>query len=234
MENKKKRIAVFGSNLTSRYKRGLCRAFNIAAEALNIDLVVFNTYGRIGTRNGLADDYETEILDYMDLDLFDGIVFDGDGYNVDGMFETIKRKLLTVKCPVISISNHIDGFYNIAAETGLTPVLKKKIEETKGNLETLYSESEDLEYNKPIMLTSEQVEAWLDSFIDGDVEDDVFRKKIIETLVNSIVLYQDKLVIAYNMAEGKGLKSSEVRLMVDNSADYPKFIKNVLVVVVEL
>lgn len=113
MENKKKRIAVFGSNLTSRYKRGLCRAFNIAAEALNIDLVVFNTYGRIGTRNGLADDYETEILDYMDLDLFDGIVFDGDGYNVDGMFETIKRKLLTVKCPVISISNHIDGFYNI-------------------------------------------------------------------------------------------------------------------------
>ena len=112
--------------------------------------------------------------------------------------------------------------------------MKKKIEETKENLDTLYSEAEDLEYNKPIMLTPEQVEAWLNSFIDGDVEDDVFRKKIIETLVNHIVLYQDKLVIAYNMAEGKGLKSSEVRLMVDNSADYPKFIKNVLVVVVEL
>ena len=145
-----------------------------------------------------------------------------------------QKRTTELKDSISRLEKALDGYYNVAAETGLTPVLKNKIEETKENLETLYAESEELEYNKPIMLTSEQVEAWLNSFIDGDVEDDVFRKKIIETLVNSIVLYQDKLVIAYNMAEGKGLKSSEVRLMVGSSTDYPKFIKNVLVVVVEL
>ncbi|MCR5251822.1 MAG: GGDEF domain-containing protein [Lachnospiraceae bacterium] len=109
----RKRFAIFGSNLTSRYKRSISRVFNIAAEELDVDLVIFNTYGRIGTRNGFTEDYETEILDYFDLDRFDGIVFDGEGYNVDGMSESIERKLRSVKCPVISISSHINGFYNI-------------------------------------------------------------------------------------------------------------------------
>lgn len=113
MEGQRRRVAIFGSNLTSRYKRSLCRVFSLAAEELGLDLVIFNTYGRIGTRNGFTEDYETEILDYFDLDQFDGIVFDGEGYSVDGMSESIERKLHSVKCPVISISSHIDGFYNI-------------------------------------------------------------------------------------------------------------------------
>lgn len=113
MEGQRRRVAIFGSNLTSRYKRSLCRVFSLAAEELGLDLVIFNTYGRIGTRNGFTEDYETEILDYFDLDQFDGIVFDGEGYSVDGMSESIERKLHSVKCPVISISSQIDGFYNI-------------------------------------------------------------------------------------------------------------------------
>ncbi len=113
MNDQRRRIALFGSNLTSRYKRSLCRVFNLAAEEYDYDLVVFNTYGRIGTRNGFTEDYETEILDYFDLDSFDGVIFDGEGYNVDGMSESIERKLRTLKCPVISISSYIEGFYNV-------------------------------------------------------------------------------------------------------------------------
>ena len=113
MSNQRKKIAIFGSSLTNRYKRSLCRVFSIAAEELNLDLVIFNTYGKLGTRNGFTEDYETEILDYFDLDQFDGIVFDGDGYSVDGMSESIIRKLRSVKCPVVSISSHVDGFYNV-------------------------------------------------------------------------------------------------------------------------
>lgn len=113
MNERRGRIALFGSNLTSRYKRSLCRVFNLAAEEYDYDLVIFNTYGRIGTRNGFTEDYETEILDYFDLDSFDGVIFDGEGYNVDGMSESIERKLRALKCPVISISSYIEGFYNI-------------------------------------------------------------------------------------------------------------------------
>ena len=45
--DKRKRIAVFGSGLTGRYKCGLCRALNIAAEDLDVDLIYFNSYGKL-------------------------------------------------------------------------------------------------------------------------------------------------------------------------------------------
>ncbi len=109
----RKRIAFFGSNMTGRYRKNLSRAFNIAAEEIDVDIVYFNTYGQIGSGNALAVDYESGLLDYIDLEQFDGIIFDGEGYNVDGMSDKVERKLHSAKCPVVSISNYVEGFYNI-------------------------------------------------------------------------------------------------------------------------
>ena len=111
--SQRKRIAVFGSGLTGRYKRHLCRALNIAAEELDIDLIYINSYGKLRSITSVAEDQESQFLDFIDLDQFDGIVFDGEGYNIEGMSERVERKLRTAKCPVISISSHIEGFYNI-------------------------------------------------------------------------------------------------------------------------
>ena len=113
MGNNRKRIAIFGSGLTSRYKRSYCRAYSTAAEKLDIDLVVFNTYGMIGRGNALTDDFESEILNYIDLSQFDGIVYDSEGYNVVGMADKVEFKLKSAKCPVVSISSKVDGFYSI-------------------------------------------------------------------------------------------------------------------------
>ena len=113
MGNNRKRIAIFGSGLTSRYKRSYCRAYSTAAEKLDIDLVVFNTYGMIGRGNALTDDFESESLNYIDLSQFDGIVYDSEGYNVDGMADKVEFKLKSAKCPVVSISSKVDGFYSI-------------------------------------------------------------------------------------------------------------------------
>lgn len=113
MGNGHKRIAIFGSCFSGRYRKELVRAFNIAAEELGVDLYYFNSLGKIGNINALYIDYEADILDHIDLSPFDGIVFDGDGYNVDGMVDKIIRRLRDSKCPVVSISTRVDGFYNI-------------------------------------------------------------------------------------------------------------------------
>ena len=113
MGKKRKKIAFFGMGLTSRYKRGLTRVFTLVAEELDLDLVVFNTYGRIGNDSSLSDDYELDFLSCIDLDQFDGIVFDGDGYAIDGAPDLVEAKLRQAKCPVVSISTHVEGFYNI-------------------------------------------------------------------------------------------------------------------------
>lgn len=114
MNTKRKKTAVFGNCFTSRYRSTLPRAFNIVAEELNMDLYYFNFLGKIGNKNAQYGDYEIELLDYIDLTAFDGIIFDGEGYNVEGMADKVIRKLRSADCAVVSISSYVEGFYNIA------------------------------------------------------------------------------------------------------------------------
>ena len=111
--NRRKRIAFFGNSLTSRYRRDMCRSFNIAAEEKNVDIIYFNSIGRIGIVNALSGDYDAELLEYIDLDQFDGIIFDGEGYYENGRSSKFEKKLKQAKCAVVSISSYVEDFYNI-------------------------------------------------------------------------------------------------------------------------
>lgn len=113
MINSLKNIAVISCSLTSRYRTNLCESMNKTAEELNVNLVYFNFLGKIGNKNAEYGDYENIILDYIDFDQFDGVIFDGEGFNVEGMAERIIEVLRTIKCPVVSISSYVEGFYNI-------------------------------------------------------------------------------------------------------------------------
>ncbi len=93
--------------------RDICLAFNTVAEEMRMNLVYINSLGKIGNRNAQYGDYEFDLIDMMDLDQFDGIIFVGDNYNLEGMAEKVIRKLRTAKCPVVSIAGAVDGFYNI-------------------------------------------------------------------------------------------------------------------------
>lgn len=109
MINSLKTIAVFGCSLTSRYREDLCKSFITVAKELGVNIVFFNSLGKVGKYG----DYEFELLNDLNLDSFDGIVFDGEGYNVEGMGDKVANKLREAKCPIISISTYVEGFYNI-------------------------------------------------------------------------------------------------------------------------
>ena len=113
MINSLKTIAFFGCSLTGRYRRTLSEAFNTAAEELGVNMVYFNFLGKIGNKNAMYGIFEADLIDYIDLTQFDGIIYDGEGYNVEGMAEQIIEKLRRSGVPVVSISNEVEGFYNI-------------------------------------------------------------------------------------------------------------------------
>ena len=113
MKAKLKTIAFFGCSFTSRYRQNLCRSFNNVAQELNINIIYINSLGKIGDKNALYGDYEFDLIDLIDLSQFDGIIFDGEGYNVEGMADKIILKLREAKCPIVSISTPVNGFYNI-------------------------------------------------------------------------------------------------------------------------
>ena len=108
-----KTIAFFGCSFTSRYRQNLCKSFNTVAEELKFNIVYINSLGKIGNKNAQYGDYEFDLIDLIDLDQFDGIIFDGEGYNVEGMADKVIRKLREAKCPVVSISTNVEGFHNI-------------------------------------------------------------------------------------------------------------------------
>ena len=113
MINSRKTIAVFGCCYTSRYRVSLSQALNQAAEELGVNLVYINFLGNIGNINIQYGIYEFDLLDYIDLSQFDGIIYDGEGYNVEGMAEKVINALRKATCPIVSISNEVDGFINI-------------------------------------------------------------------------------------------------------------------------
>ena len=113
MINSHKTIAFFGCSLTSRYRQGLCSCFNNVARRLGVNMVYFNFLGQIGQKSTEYGEREFDLIEYIDLGQFDGIIYDGEGYNVEGIAERVIEKLREAKCPVVSISSHVDGFCNI-------------------------------------------------------------------------------------------------------------------------
>ena len=54
-----------------------------------------------------------------------------------------------------------------------------------------------------IRYTEKEVTAWLKLFCKGDLFDMKFRQRIIDTFINSIFLYDDRVIIFYNIRGGK-------------------------------
>lgn len=69
-----------------------------------------------------------------------------------------------------------------------------------------------------IRYTEDQIKAWLRKFCEGDPLDPAFRRKIIDVFINSIYLYDDKLVVFYNVHGGRQVSYME---MLQASGDPP-------------
>ncbi len=93
---------------------------------------------------------------------------------------------------------------------------------TKSRLEELEQEKTKLEgkisrekIKKPL-LTRERIEYWLTSFKSGNVDDNEYRRRVIDTLVNSVYVYDEddggkKIVFTFNLSgqNTATLKSSD-------------------------
>ena len=77
-------------------------------------------------------------------------------------------------------------------------------------IETLETQKADIEMNLATLkiaaghrYTKEQIAEWLKTFCNGDKLNVDFQKRIIDVLVNSVYVYDDKIIIYYNVKDGK-------------------------------
>ena len=97
----------------------------------------------------------------------------------------------------MDIEKRIDNLLNAIEEGLLNASAKERLdglEAKKSDLEVAIAK-ENIEKTP---LTKEQIVFWISRFKDGDIDDPAYRKSIVDIFVNSIFLYEDKLVIAFN------------------------------------
>ena len=106
-------------------------------------------------------------------------------------------------------------------------------ESTKERLEELEAERLDVETQiakedmKKPSITKERIIYWLSSFKDGNINDVEYQERIIDTLVNSVYVYDDdndkKIVIVFNVSGSNTLtiKSSDIEGIAPLNQAYP-------------
>ena len=82
-----------------------------------------------------------------------------------------------------------------------TPSTKQRLEELEAQKEEILVNIQTAELQKP-KLTREQMTAWFEQFRHGDPENRDFQKRLIDTFVNSVYVFDDKLVLTYNYQHG--------------------------------
>jgi DNA invertase Pin-like site-specific DNA recombinase len=104
----------------------------------------------------------------------------------------------------------IDNMLDAIQQGIITGSTKKRLDELEAAKEKLEISILQEEMQKPL-LTREQVVFWISRFKKGNIKDPSFRSKLIDAFVNSIYLYDDKMVLTYNYKDGtKTVSLSEV------------------------
>ena len=81
--------------------------------------------------------------------------------------------------------------------------ITQRMEEVDADLSETNLQLSKLRMQQKIRLTEEEVAAWLRTFSRGDLFDMDFRQRIIDIFINSIYLWDNKIVIFYNISGGK-------------------------------
>lgn len=83
------------------------------------------------------------------------------------------------------------------------PRLHKKIDDLDAQINDLSIDLSKLRIAAKINFTKDDVLAFIQSFSGGDLMDDEYRAKIIDAFVNAVFLYDDRIIIYYNIKNSK-------------------------------
>ena len=108
----------------------------------------------------------------------------------DGILEALQAQLSEAQKSLNNVMS--------AIESGvITKTTKKRLEELEATIDDLEFEIQNEKATKP-KLEREMIVFLLDQLRDGDLSDINYRRKLINTFVHKIYLYDDKLLIIYN------------------------------------
>ena len=116
----------------------------------------------------------------------------------DGKIRALEGQIQRCKDECNSL---VDRLVN-APKSALKPIYDR-IEIIEQQRQDMEADLTKLRMQQAIPLTVKEVKAWLSTFSKRDLLETVTKQEIIDTFVNSVYLYDDKVVIFYNIRGGK-------------------------------
>ena len=96
-----------------------------------------------------------------------------------------------------------------AIEQGiLTPTTKQRLDELEARKEALNTSILEEELKKPV-LTREWMRFWFEKFRKGDMRDMEHQRQIIDTFVNSVYVFDDRVVLNFNFTDDAKMVTRE-------------------------
>ena len=110
-------------------------------------------------------------------------------------------RLPVLQTELKEVKRRIDNPVTAIEQGILTPSTKARMEELEQQREVLETSILQEQIEKP-PITREQILFWFDQFRHGDPADIAFQEKVIDCFVNSIYLFDDRIVVNFNYQEG--------------------------------
>ena len=110
-------------------------------------------------------------------------------------------RLPVLQTELKEVKRRIDNLVSAIEQGILTPSTKARMEELEQQREALETSILQEQIEKP-PITREQILFWFDQFRHGDPADIAFQEKVIDCFVNSIYLFDDRIVVNFNYQEG--------------------------------
>ena len=123
---------------------------------------------------------------------------------IDALLALQEREDVTIPAlrrQLIETEKGIENLVNAIQQGILTVSTKQRLEELEKQKEELSLSIARAELQKP-KLTREYMEHWFSQFRGGSPDDRTFQKRLIDTFVNAVYVYDDKLVLTYNYQHG--------------------------------
>ena len=120
--------------------------------------------------------------------------------------KNIEKQLLSIEREYDKLT---DALIKSPTDAVAQRIGKRSIELEKQK-ETLEKELDQIKLIENVKLTIKDVELYLKSFRNGDLLDKEFRYKLIKALINCVYLYDDKVLIYFNLKDAKSIHYIDV------------------------
>ena len=120
------------------------------------------------------------------------------------------------------VERDIKKLFDIMIATDSKAIMQNcesKIKELELQQTDLEIDIAKLKVANTIRYTKTDILAWLKAFTNGDLFDMDFRRRIIDVFINSIYIYDNKVIIYYNIKDGKQISYIEMLESTDELSD---------------